>query len=121
MLLLAVAIVVIICSYRHLTQDRFVNPVLFSLYYTQSRASKHAVSVRGAPTLMMLTFSRLTAAVSPPEIHSVNMLILSFLPVRYGNYHRTIIIHKEEQGEKGGSTNCELCTYNCFIDARSSW
>ena len=81
-----------------------MNPPFLSLYYKQP---KHAVSVRGALT-PVLTIWRLKASVSPPEIHSVNRPNLIFLPVRFGNYHRTIIIIHKQQSEKGRSTQYEL-------------
>ena len=79
--------------------------VLFSLYYTQPGASKHAVSVRGAPTLV-LTIRRSKTAVSPLELHS-NRPNLNFLPVGYGFHQRTIIIYIQ-QSEKGGGKHCDL-------------
>ena len=85
-----------------------MSPALFSLHYTQPSASEHhAVSVRGAPTLV-LTIRRLKAAVSPLELHAnrPNNLNL-FLPMGYGYHQRTIIIHKQQR-EKKGSKHCDL-------------
>ena len=82
MLLVAVAIVVIRCSYRHQVQvspswDHDINMtrqirepcIVFTLFHTTYSASKHAVSVRGDPTLV-LTIRRSKTAVSPLELHS---------------------------------------------------
>ena len=89
-------------SLSRVRQCRFSIHILFSLHDTQSRASEHVVSVRGATT-PVLTIRQLKAALSPLDIHSVNRPNLIFSMWDMG----ITIIHKR-QSEKWGSKHWSL-------------